>query len=112
MGTIIGEIRPDNRITGLRKNRRHCLKPIVILPHCFDQLVARLGYRPSEEEVREILRRAALAQKSMVMKYLDGEPWVAPGVYINFDAGVALLVDEVGPVDRVFTVLTRANQRT
>ena len=76
-----------------------------------DLILARYGREPTREEIAEIIQHSACAQKGMVMKYLDGEPWVAPGIYINFDAGVALLLDETGPVDRVMTVLTRANQR-
>ena len=95
----------------MRRNRRHHCKQLIITGHAVEQLLARYGREPTREEIAEIIQHSACAQKSQVMRYLDGEPWVAPGIYINFNAGVALLLDETGPVDRVMTVLTRANQR-
>lgn len=94
----------------MRRNKRQHCKPLIITDHAAIRYLERHGREPRREELAEALRHAACAQRSMVMRYLDGRPWIAPGVYINFDQGLALLLDEIGPVDKVVTILTRANQ--
>lgn len=95
----------------MRKNRRNHHKQVIVTGHAVDQAVARWGRQPTQEEIAEILRHSACALKCEVVMRQNGQPWVMPGIYINFDAGIALHLDETGPVDRVMTVLTRANQR-
>lgn len=93
----------------MRRNRRH-RRRFELTEHFRDKYRARFGAEPATEAIENVVKTSALAQKSMPMKYEDGRPWNALGIYVNFRAGMVVMVDGTGGMDWAVTLLTEEDQ--